>query len=412
MLDLLKLSWTNVQEALRRSAGDAAYQAWLGELRPVLLERGVVYLEAKSRMVRDRVQRLFRPMLQEILSREIGTAVQVELQEGEEGRELQALDVSPQQPVVDDGNRTAWLVLRSLAQSQVPSDRLAPNSAPAPRELQAALFVFHGPSGVGKTFLLRNFRDAVKSVWFDLPLLLKAFQSVHLDQRVASLQQELQEPALLIVDEVHRCSNKPRLQSFLAQLLQAREAGGKLTIFASRWHPKEIRELDPSLCTMMMAGFVTKIDPPGPSGRLRYLRALEGAPSRNGRAEAIEGLAQRASGTFPEIRAAWARSREGGLPKKYLELIDPGRTFTRLRDRVCERLGVSSTDLLGKGQGRQVSLARKVLAFLCVQEGLSRAEVGRFLSARTRAAVSYMTRSLSDDMADKPEIRTLVEGLL
>ena len=252
----------------------------------------------------------------------------------------------------------------------------------------------------------------MKSVWFDLPLLLKAFQSVHLDQRVASLQQELQEPALLIVDEVHRCSNKPRLQSFLAQLLQAREAGGKLTIFASRWHPKEIRELDPSLCTMMMAGFVTKIDPPGPSGRLRYLRALEGAPSRNGRAEAIEGLAQRASGTFPEIRAAWARSREGGLPKKYLELIDPGRTFTRLRDRVCERLGVSSTDLLGKGQGRQVSLARKVLAFLCVQEGLSRAEVGRFLSARTRAAVSYMTRSLSDDMADKPEIRTLVEGLL
>ena len=73
---------------------------------------------------------------------------------------------------------------------------------------------------------------------------------------------------------------------------------------------------------------------------------------------------------------------------------------------------IALIELLGKGQGRQVSLARKVLAFLCVQEGLSRAEVGRFLSARTRAAVSYMTRSLSDDMVDKPEIRTLVEGLL
>ncbi|MEQ1633006.1 MAG: DnaA N-terminal domain-containing protein, partial [Planctomycetota bacterium] len=116
MLDLLKHSWTNVQDALRRSAGDAAYQAWLGELRPVLLERGVVYLEAKSRMVRDRVQRLFRPMLQEILSREIGTAVQVELQEPEAEPTLAALEVSPQQPVIDDGNKTAWLVLRSLAQ--------------------------------------------------------------------------------------------------------------------------------------------------------------------------------------------------------------------------------------------------------------------------------------------------------
>ncbi|MEQ1635007.1 MAG: DnaA/Hda family protein, partial [Planctomycetota bacterium] len=280
------------------------------------------------------------------------------------------------------------------------------------RELPAALFVFHGPSGVGKTFLLRNFRDAVPTTWFDLPLLLKAFQSVHLERRVESLQRELLQPKVLIVDEVHRCSCKPRLQSFLAQLLQARERDGKTTILASRWHPKEIRDLDPSLCTMMMAGFLTKIDPPGPSGRLRYLRALEGAPSRNGRQEAIEGLAQRATGTFPELRAAWARSRAGGLPKKYLELIDPGRTFARLSDRVCERLAVTKDDLLGKGQGRQVSLARKVLAFLCVQEGLSRAEVGRFLSARTRAAVSYMTRSLSDDMVDKPEIRTLVEGLL
>lgn len=406
MLDLLKLSWTNVQDALRAAAGDAAYGAWLCELRPVLLERGVVYLEAKSRMVRDRVQRLYRPLIQEVLSREIGVTLQVELQEPPEGETLEQLEVSPQQPIVDDGNRTAWLVLRSLAQ----------RDGEAPRDTQSALpsnlFLFHGPSGVGKTFLLRNFRDAVPSTWFDLPQLLKAFQSVHLDRRVASLHEELAAVGVLVLDEIHRCSGKPRLQQFLSQLLAARETSDKTTILSSRWHPKDIRDLDPSLCGRMMAGFVTKIDPPSAAGRLRYLRALEGAPSRNGRAEAIEGLAQKAAGTFPELRAAWARSREGGLPKKYLELIDPGRTFTRIRDRVCSRMGVTVDDMLGMGQGRQVSLARKVLAFLCVQEGLSRAEVGRFLSARTRAAVSYMTRSLADDMAQKPEIRALVEGLL
>jgi chromosomal replication initiation ATPase DnaA len=406
MLDLLKLSWTNVQDSLRAAAGDAAYTAWLGELRPVLLERGIVYLEAKSRMVRDRVQRLFRPLLAEVLSREIGVAVQVELQEPPESEDLAQLDVSPQQPIIDDGNRTAWLVLRSLLQRSSRRDEESASLLPS------SLFFFHGPSGVGKTFLLRSFRDSVPCVWFDLPQLLKAFQSVHLERRVESLQRELAEPMVLIVDEVHRCAGKPRLQQFLGQLIEDRERAGLTTILSSRWHPKEIRELDASLCTRLMAGFVTKIDPPSAIGRLRYLRALEGAPSRNGRAEAIEGLAQKAAGTFPEIRAAWARSREGGLPKKYLELIDPGRTFGRIRDRVCERMQVTAADLLGKGQGRQVSLARKVLAFLCVQEGLSRAEVGRYMSSRTRAAVSYMTRSLDDDMAQKPEIRTLVEGLL
>ncbi|MGE3174138.1 MAG: DnaA N-terminal domain-containing protein [Planctomycetota bacterium] len=397
MLELLKQSWSNVQDRLRKAAGDAAYDAWLGDLRPVLLERGVVYIEAKSRMVKDRVQRLFRPLLQEILSGEIGTAVQVELQDPHQGQELEQLEVSPQQPIVDDANKTAWLVLKNLAGG---------------RPLPGTRFFFHGPSGVGKTFLLRSFRDATGAVTFTLPDLLRAFQAVHRDGRVRELQAELLAPKVLVLDELHRIADKPRLQAFIGQVLDRRDVDGKATVMASRWHPKEIRDLDQALCAAMMGGFVAKIDPPGPVGRLRYLRALEGAPSRNGRATAVEGLAQRLNGTFPELRAAWARSRDAGLPRRYLELIDPARTFARLRDRVCERLDVTAADLLGKGQGRQLSLARKVLAFLCVQEGLSRAEVGRFLSARTRAAVSYMTRSLAQDMAQKPQVRALVEGLL
>jgi hypothetical protein len=162
----------------------------------------------------------------------------------------------------------------------------------------------------------------------------------------------------------------------------------------------------------MLSGFVARLELPGPLGRLRYLRALEGAPSRNGRAHAVEGLAQQFAGSYPELRAAWTASRQGSLPAKYLELIDPARVFARVRDRVSERLQVTADELLGKGQGRRLSQARKVLAFLCVQEGLSRAEVGRFLCARTRAAVSYMTKSLARDMAESPEVRALVEGLL
>jgi chromosomal replication initiation ATPase DnaA len=96
MLDLLKQSWTAVQEALRREAGDAAYASWLGELRPVLMERSVVYLEAKSKLVRDRVQRLFRPLLQQVLTQEIGVPVTVELQDAAVDTGLDRLDVSPQ----------------------------------------------------------------------------------------------------------------------------------------------------------------------------------------------------------------------------------------------------------------------------------------------------------------------------
>ncbi|MBL9078546.1 MAG: AAA family ATPase [Planctomycetes bacterium] len=396
MLPVLEDCWTRVVPLLRERAGEAAYGAWLAELRPVLMERGIVYLEAPTRLCADRVRALFRPLLQDLLSADFGIDLQVELQARETLRS-DALEVSPMQPVVDDGNRTVHLVLSSLV---------------AGRPLPANLFVFHGPSGVGKTFLLRWWRSQCSSpvMWFDLPALLLAFQSAHHEKRVDALRAELVQDQPLVLDELHRIADKPKLQQLLATVLHEREVLRSPTLCASRWHPKDVRALDAKLTTQLLAGFVAGIERPGPIGRLRYLRALEGAPSRNGRATVVESLAQQCNGTFPELRAVWARSR--AVPPKYLELIDPGRVFQRVRDQVAARFGVTADDLLGKGQGRALSRARKVVAMLCLQQGLRGSEVGRFLNGRTRAAVSYMVRSLQDELAASPALRQQLEGLL
>ncbi len=403
MLPVLEECWARAQAVLRDRAGEAAYNSWLADLRPVLLERSTVYLEAPNRMAADRVRSMFKPLLQEVLSADLGTALVVELQAHEPVR-FDALEVSPQQPVVDDANRTAHLVLKNLASG---------------RPLPSQQFFFHGPSAVGKTFLLRWWRGMVNGrvSWFDLPALLAAFQAVHLDKRVESFREELQEDVPLVIDEVHRIAGKPKLQAFLTGVLRAREGLRSPTLLASRWHPKEIRDLDPSLATTLLAGFVSAVDRPGPLGRLRYLRALEGSPSRNGRALAVEALAQDCPGTFPELRAAWLRSRQANgngrvLPPKYLELIDPARVFARLRDQVAERFGVTVQDLLGDSQARALSRARKVLALACLRHGLRGSEVGRFLNGRTRAAVSYMAKSLQNEIDASSDLRNQLEGLL
>jgi len=276
----------------------------------------------------------------------------------------------------------------------------------------ASLYVLHGPSGVGKTFLLKWWREQMplRSLWYDLPALLKVFQRVHQDKRVPELFEELVAELPLVIDEAHRLSRKPKLQAFVQQVLEARAAHGAPTILASRWHPKDVRDLDASLQSSLMAGFVAGVERPGPLGRLRYLRALEGTPSRNGRAPQIEALAQKTVGGYPELRAAWAQSRGAALPQRYLELIDPRTVFHRVRDRVADRFDVRAADLCGKSQSRAVSRARKVLAKVCQQQGLKGSEIGNFLG-RTRAAVSYMVLSLDKELQRDPELRQLVEEL-
>ena len=409
MLPLLEESWTRVQDTLRDRVGSATFEAWLQGLRPVLLERGTVYLEAESRLAADRVRALFCGAIAEVLSQDFGTELKVEIQSQDTAR-FDTLEVSPQHPVIDDGNRTAHLVLQSLipGQNRLPFE----GEAPRTRLVPASLYVLHGPSGVGKTFLLKWWREQMplRSLWYDLPALLKVFQRVHQDKRVPELFEELIAELPLVIDEAHRLSRKPKLQAFVQQVLEARAAHGAPTILASRWHPKDVRDLDASLQSSLMAGFVAGVERPGPLGRLRYLRALEGTPSRNGRAPQIEALAQKTVGGYPELRAAWAQSRGAALPQRYLELIDPRTVFHRVRDRVADRFDVRAADLCGKSQSRTVSRARKVLAKVCQQQGLKGSEIGNFLG-RTRAAVSYMVLSLDKELQRDPELRQLVEEL-
>ena len=184
-------------------------------------------------------------------------------------------------------------------------------------------------------------------------------------------------------------------------------------LIASRWHPQEIWNLDPGFAAFLVSGFLTRVEEPGPEARLRYLRALEGSPSRNGRAGDIETLARQSRGGYRDLRRNWALDRQGAAyPRRYLQLIDPRSVFERVLERVAHRLDVTREDLIGKSQSRRVSFARQVLSYLCVAEGLSRAEVGRFLGGRSRAAVSYATKRLETRMAESPEIRAQVEEFL
>lgn len=401
MLGYLQNAWTKAQPHLRERVGAAVFDAWMASLRPLALERGVVHVEAPSRMAREHVARLYAGEIAEVLSAEIGTRVTVQVEMAPDAFSPDGIDVGPAKPIVDASNRTAYLALHSLIEG---------------KELPSKLFLFHGPPGAGKSFLLRWWRDSSKGkiAHFNATDLIKAFQAAMQEHRVAGLRAELARPIPLLIDEVHRISGHRRLQLELSRVLEERRGLREPTLLASRWHPGEIWRLEPSFETWLLSGFVTRIDEPTPTARLAYLRALEGKPSQNGRAANVEDLARSVRGGYHELRRAWAEDRDrggAGTSPRYWKLIDPRPTFDRICKRVANACDVDAEELAGQTQRRRVSQARKILSWLCVQEGLSRAEVGRYLGGRTRAAISYAIKSLESEMVADAELKRRVEGL-
>jgi len=402
MLDLLCDTWDRIQPDLRGQVGDSAYDSWLAGLRPLALERSVCYLEASSRMACDRVQRLYLPLLEDLLTAAIGTRVSVEIAPQPESLLPDALEVSPSRPVVDASNSTAFLVLKSLIEQNL--------------KLPSPLYYFHGASGVGKTFLMNWWRDAMPggAAVYDGLSLRKAFQVKVRDQSLEGLRDELLCERPIVIDGVHRFSCHRRAQRELMGVLKLRIERSLCTLLTSRWHPREIWELDEGMVSFMLSGFVAEIEPPGHAARLHYLRALEGSASHNGRAHSVESMARELRGTYRDLQHAWTVDRNGlrHHEDKYFKLIDPGREFARLRDRVADRLGIPAEDLIGPNQVRRITLARQILAWLAVRAGLSQAEVGRHMNGRSRAAISYCIKTIEKRMSESAEVRHTVEGLL
>lgn len=403
MLALLTETWDRIQDALLTKAGEAAYQSWLAELRPLALERSTCYFEAANRMSCDRVERLYKPLLEECLSGAIGTRITVHLTPAPESLLPDVLEVSPSRPVVDESNETAFLVLQNLLSGR--------------RTLPSELFFFYGVSGVGKSFLMRWWRDMCKErpAFYDGLSLRKAFQVKVREQRVLEIAEELKTDRPICIDGIHRLKGFARIQRELLSILKDRKDRGLLTLLTSRWHPREIWKLNDGLESLLLSGFVAEMKMPGHAGRLRYLRALEGAASQNGRASFVEGLARDVKGSYSDLQRAWTMRRHGLDHERhgnYLQLIDPSREFQRLRDRVSTKLDVPVEDLVGKSQTRRVTLARQALAWLCVRGGLSQAEVGRHMRGRSRASISYSIKTIEKRMADSAETRQLIEGLL
>jgi chromosomal replication initiator protein len=312
-------------------------------------------------------------------------------------------------PIVDESNRVAFLVMESLALG---------------KSLDCNPLVIYGGPGVGKTTLVRQMIRRSTTP-------LRYYEALDFQHEHAQAMRRRDLPSFrasfvgapgLVVDEFHRLKNKKRAQAEFSFTLDCLIDRRRPVVVASRHHPRLIDGLDASLASRLSAGFVVEIAAPRWEARMHFLRRLERASGAVLADEGVTRLAEAFRGGYGALREAWQRLRARlhatgpvrgtRLRQLVLECLsgmeDPLAVIVK---RVSTHFGLKPEELLGEGQARRLTVPRQMVQFLASRRGLSAAEIGRRLGNRTRASVSYSCREFSRRLEQDAELSRMVEDL-
>lgn len=382
-----------LQQALTRAIR-AAEREFLGPQREFLrgleadrLRKSTLRLRACVTPPSPTVLERVAVRLGQLLSADLGVPIEVRIV-----ADLGHPDPSKIEPLIDEGNRTAHLMFDALAEGR--SEGLNP------------AFVY-GPSGVGKTHLLRGFLARVQlpvSAWLGAEF----HQTVARHLRGPGLMRwraSLLKSRIFVIDEVHRVGGKRRTQSELASLIDQLVARSTQIVFLGRHHPRKIHNLRQALASRFLGGFTVELGPPHRMTRLRFLRKLGVDVSQHG--ELVRAVLAGAQ-TYGDIVRHVRRVRAG----KGESLDDKEQFVAALMERVASAFGVSVADLRHHESSRRVSLPRQVVVFVARRAGIPGAEMARRFGWKSASTATYAVHRVEQQMSRDPELRRTVQDLL
>ena len=358
------------------------------------LEKSVLVLSSEHPSPSPACQKKARRMIGSTMSRLIGTRISVRIQSLRREGPERAPAGGATDPILDDANRTAHLLLEALA------ERKAPDLNP--------VFIY-GAAGVGKSHLVRWFlskNDVEASYWEGLDF----YQVVSGTLRAGDFEEfrkSLLEIRLLVLDEVHRLRGKKRTQEELCLLMDEWMARGTQVLFLGRHHPNEIRDLGPGLASRFLGGFTVEMGCPGAAAREEFLRRAGFSPMRAQR-ELPHAVRPRLS--YRDLERMLHQHRQGAGSDRGPQ-DDGHRRVENCLERVASAFGLEVDEIHSRSSCRKVSLPRQVSVYLLRREGKSHSELARTFGWKSASSVHYAIRRIEERMAQDRQFREIVEGL-
>ena len=291
----------------------------------------------------------------------------------------------------------------------------------------------YGGGGIGKTHLLNAIANAMRAQKMKV-LLIHAEKFIN-DYVSAATQKNSQlnlreframfdSLDCLIIDEFQAMEDKPKTCSFFAHIINDFVMYGSQIVIASN---KQIKSLSvpQMLLSRLTSGLATHITNPNKNTRADIFAQIAKMRQFPLSDELLEMLAEQHKLTIPQfngvLREIIARSRLVGETVSSEQVRDivaikiseepKPVTAKQVLKAVSQVTGVSSNELCGKGQQRNVVLARRAAIYIMNTEcGMSFVEISNELGNRKRQSVHVAYNQFAEKMKQDADATQIVSA--
>jgi chromosomal replication initiator protein len=287
---------------------------------------------------------------------------------------------------------------------------------------QAPVAVFWGPTGVGKTHLLRAVRTQfrrqhpqLRAIYLTAEQFTCGFVEAVQGKGLPSFRHRCRDADLLLLDDAHFFAGKRATLEELLYTVDALSSGGKRFVLASDRPLGQLHALGAEVISRLSAGVICEISPPDFAMRVEIARRLARKMRMPLTDESLELVASQVTSGARELQGALLRLElcavsgdqlldlqlvQSTLGEMALQNTSPVK-LADIQSAVCEVFGIEPAGLRSDGKSRALSEPRMLAMWLARK--YTRApwsEIGSFFGRRSHSTVISAHRRMQRLMSE------------
>ncbi len=424
--------WEMVLSLLSEHLTETAYNTWFADCTAIDMTEKEFVLHTTSPVKRDIIKSRYGNLITQALYELLSAPFELKILVGEE----EILEYREDRTAENDMPELEGYTFDHFVVG--PSNRFAHGAALGaaqnPGTLYNPLFIY-GNSGLGKTHLLLSIGQYIRENDPKTNIVFVKAEDL-LNRMVHSLQtgameqfrQKYRSADLLLVDDIQFLSNKEAFQAEFFHTFDALYNNHKQIVITSDRPPKEIRNLDERLQSRFEGGVLADVQPPDLETRMAITRSKAAQigmvlPDEVIRyiAEMIPSNVRQIEGVVKKLTAYHSIDRGSALTaaavdRAIKDVIRSGvyiPTPEIIIEETARYFQLESSDLRGRRQDRNASLARQIAMYLMKTNinTITLNQIGAEFGNKNHSTVHASISRIEELMKSNPDIAGTVQDI-